>query len=243
MRRHGLLTAALLWGAAAHAGAPPLAAAASARPAASGSAALAAQMALAQQIVLHGSPQGAHQCAVCHGEEGQGKIKAAFPHLAGLPKPYLERQLRHFGALARNNPSMQAIAHKLDDVQIVALATYFSRQVPPPISSPAMPPPALGEALAVRGRGAIPACVTCHGPGGRGLGGALGAAFPPIAGQPAVYLERQLRAWKNGQRPAGLDGLMGAIGKRLSEAEIVAVSQYFAAQPTLAATVATETRP
>ena len=243
MRRHGLLTAVLLWGAAAHAGAPPLAAAASARPAASSSTALAAQMALAQQIVLHGSPQGAHECAVCHGEEGQGKIKAAFPHLAGLPKPYLERQLRHFDVLARNNPSMQAIAHKLDDAQIAALATYFSRQVPPPISSPATPPPALGEALAVRGRGAIPACITCHGPGGRGLGGALSAAFPPIAGQPAVYLERQLRAWKNGQRPAGLDGLMGAIGKRLSEAEIVAVSQYFAAQPTLAATVATETRP
>ena len=107
----------------------------------------------------------------------------------------------------------------------------------------APPPPALGEALAVRGRDAIPACVTCHGPGGRGLGGALSAAFPPIAGQPAVYLERQLRAWKNGQRPAGLDGLMGAIGKRLSEAEIVAVSQYFAAQPTLVATVTTEARP
>ena len=61
MRRHGVLTAVLLSGTVAHADALPPAAAASVRPVASSSAALAAQMALAQQIVLHGSPQGAHE--------------------------------------------------------------------------------------------------------------------------------------------------------------------------------------
>jgi thiosulfate dehydrogenase len=210
------------------------AAAAPAMPAAPAAAAsVAAQMALAQRIVLHGSPQGAHECATCHGVEGQGQLKAAFPHLAGLPKAYLVRQLQHFDLLARNNPSMQAIAHKLTPDQIDVLATYFSRQVPPPIMPPATPPPALGAELALQGRDAVPACITCHGPGGRGLGGALSAAFPPIAGQPAVYLERQLTAWKQGQRPPGPDGLMGAIAKRLSAADIRAVSLYFAAQPTL----------
>ena len=206
-------------------------------------ASVAAQLALARQIVLHGSPQGAHACATCHGEQGQGRIKAAFPHLAGLPKAYLVRQLQHFDVLARDNPSMQAIAHKLTLDQIDALATYFSSQVPPPIMPPATPPPALGTELALQGRDAVPACITCHGPGGRGLGGALSAAFPPIAGQPAVYIERQLKAWKQGQRPPGPDGLMGAIAKHLSAADISAVSLYFAAQPTLVAANATETRP
>ena len=205
-------------------------------PAAAGSAALAAQLQQARQIVLHGSPQGAHECATCHGVEGQGQIKAAFPHLAGLPYAYLVRQLQHFDAQARRNPSMQAIAHKLDAQQIAALATYFSRQVPPPVMPPATPPPALGATLALRGRGPVPACVTCHGPGGRGLGGALSAAFPPIAGQPAVYLERQLTAWKDGQRPPGPQGLMGAIAKHLDAEEIRAVALYFAAQPTLSLT-------
>ncbi|WP_276967650.1 c-type cytochrome [Metallibacterium scheffleri] len=204
---------------------------------------VAAQMALARQIVLHGSPQGAHACATCHGVEGQGQIKAAFPHLAGLPKPYLVRQLQHFDVLARDNPSMQAIAHKLTSDQIDALATYFSRQVPPPIMPPATPPPPLGTELALQGRDAVPACITCHGPGGRGLGGALSAAFPPIAGQPAVYIERQLRAWKQGQRPPGPDGLMGAIAKHLSAADIGAVSLYFAAQPTLVTASTTEAKP
>ena len=206
-------------------------------------ASVAAQLALARQIVLHGSPQGAHACATCHGEQGQGRIKAAFPHLAGLPRGYLVRQLQHFDVLARDNPSMQAIAHKLTSTQIDALATYFSRQVPPPIMPPATPPPALGTELALQGRNAVPACVTCHGPGGRGLGGALSAAFPPIAGQPAVYIERQLKAWKQGQRPPGPDGLMGAIAKHLSVAEITAVSQYFAAQPTLVVASAPEVKP
>ncbi|MHB8571001.1 MAG: c-type cytochrome, partial [Metallibacterium sp.] len=62
-------------------------------PAAADAGAAAAQMALARRIVLHGSPQGAHACATCHGEQGQGQIKAAFPHLAGLPRGYLVRQL------------------------------------------------------------------------------------------------------------------------------------------------------
>ncbi len=192
-----------------------------------------AQIELARQIVMHGSPQGAHSCATCHGEEGQGKTKAAFPHLAGLPAPYLIRQLRHFNQMARDNPSMQAIAHNLSESQIVALAAYFSRLVPPPVMGATVHPPALGEQLALHGSGAVPACVTCHGPGGRGLGGALSAAFPPIAGQPAVYLERQLVAWRNDKRPVGPDGLMGAVGKHLTVEQIRAVSLYFAAQPTL----------
>lgn len=206
-----------------------------ATPTHASSADVAQQMELAGQIVLHGSPQGAHKCVTCHGLEGQGQIKAAFPHLAGLPRLYLMRQLQHFDEQARNNPSMQAIAHKLTLTEIQALATYFSNQVPPPIMPSATPPPALGEQLALQGRDAIPACVLCHGLGGRGLGGAQSDAFPPIAGQPAVYLERQLRAWKEGRRPAGPDGLMGAIAKRLTPDEITAVSEYFAAQPTLVA--------
>lgn len=236
MKPHWILAIAL-------AVAPAAWAQAAAAPAQAGSAEVAQQMELARQIVLHGSPQGAHKCVTCHGVEGQGQIKAAFPHLAGLPRAYLVRQLQHFDELARNNPSMQAIAHKLTPAEIQALATYFSSQVPPPIMPPAAPPPALGKQLALQGRDAIPACVLCHGPGGRGLGGAQSDAFPPIAGQPVVYIERQLSAWKEGVRPAGPDGLMGAIAKRLTPEEITAVSEYFSAQPTLAASSNTGEQP
>ncbi|MFX1688316.1 c-type cytochrome [Paraburkholderia sp. A2RI-6] len=67
----------------------------------------------------------------------------------------------------------------------------------------------------------------CHGPGGAGVG----AAFPPLAGQPAAYIEAQLNAWKNGKRPPGTLALMPAVASKLSDADMHAVALYYAQQP------------
>ena len=57
---------------------------------------------------------------------------------------------------------------------------------------------AAGETLAKNGDWNIglPACAQCHGANGQGVG----AAFPQIAGQSAVYISNQLQAWKAGTR-------------------------------------------
>ncbi|MBO4969137.1 MAG: c-type cytochrome, partial [Pseudomonas sp.] len=82
-----------------------------------------------------------------------------------------------------------------------------------------------GEKLALRGawERQIPECVSCHGPGGVGVG----SAFPPLANQPALYLTAQLNAWRDGTRRNDPNDLMGHIAKAMSEDEIKAVADYF----------------
>lgn len=68
-------------------------------------------------------------------------------------------------------------------------------------------------------------CAACHGTGGRPV---QGANVPGLAGTPAATLVEQLQAFKDGKRPATV---MHQIAKGLSDAQIQAMADYFAAQP------------
>ena len=90
-----------------------------------------------------------------------------------------------------------------------------------------------GAVLATRGdwsRG-VPGYEQCHGPGGIGVG----AHFPPLAGQPAVYIEAQLKAWQSGSRHNDPLQLMQHLSTALGAQDIDAVAAWFAAQPLPAA--------
>jgi cytochrome c553 len=56
----------------------------------------------------------------------------------------------------------------------------------------------------------------------------VGASFPPLAGLPAAYIVGQLQAWKATSRPPGPLGLMQGIAEKLTDADITAVSSYYA---------------
>lgn len=172
------------------------------------------------------SNAGGAACASCHGQRGEGM--ASFPRLAGVGAAYLLAQLEAFATGARKNPVMQPIAQALSPGQRAQVAAYFS-SLPAPPASPdrtARAPSETGVWLATRGRweDAVPACAQCHGPGGVGVG----EEFPPLAGQPAAYLAGQLRAWQTGTRPPGPLGLMETIARKLTAADIQAVSDYYA---------------
>jgi cytochrome c553 len=65
-------------------------------------------------------------CSGCHGPSGAG-IPAQYPRLAGQHADYVEAQLVAFrGGVRRNNPAMAAIASKLSDREIKALADYVA---------------------------------------------------------------------------------------------------------------------
>lgn len=66
-------------------------------------------------------------CQGCHGVDGIATLPGA-PNLAGQNAGYLEAQLRAFRAKERKNDLMNAIAGQLDDVQIKALAAYWSQR-------------------------------------------------------------------------------------------------------------------
>jgi thiosulfate dehydrogenase len=84
----------------------------------------------------------------------------------------------------------------------------------------------------------LPARSQCHAPDGNGIG----AYFPGISGQHAGYLKAQPQAWRAGTRADDPLGLMRAAAQRLTDAEIDALSAYYAAQPA-AAPVAAKNAP
>ncbi len=180
-------------------------------------------------VAVHGTTTGAPPCTACHGAHGEGNAVNGSPRLAGLPAPYIRGQLSAYTDGQRNNPVMAAIAGILSADEAQAVSLYFAALPPPPLTNSAPVSAGPGALLALDGRWSdkLPPCVACHGPGGIGVG----TSFPPLAGQPAPYLEAQLEAWQQGKRQPGPLGLMQAVARRLSPSDIVDVSQWFAPQP------------
>ena len=196
----------------------------------------AADVRAGEQLATAATTAGA-ACASCHGQRGERM--ASFPRLAGFGAAYLQAQLDAFATGARKNQIMQPIAQALSPPQRAQVAAYFS-SLPAPSGSAdrtARGASDVGAWLATRGRWEVdvPACAQCHGPGGMGVG----EAFPPLAGQSATYLADQLRAWQSGTRPPGPLGLMEKIARKLSAADIQAVSDYYADLAGATATPAT----
>jgi cytochrome c553 len=184
-------------------------------------------------ITTQGNGKGAAPCMACHGADGAGMAGAGNPRLAGLNVAYLQKQLDDFASGTRTSPMMQATARALGEDERHALAIYYSKQpMAPALAKPAVRMPAtdsVGAVLATRGRWdqQVPACVQCHGPGGVGVG----EHFPPLAGQSATYIEAQLKAWQQGTRHNDPLQLMQHLSSVLSEEDIRAVAEWFAAQP------------
>ncbi|HWX64834.1 MAG TPA: c-type cytochrome [Rhodanobacter sp.] len=187
----------------------------------------------AAAITRQGNGKGAAPCMACHGDDGGGQAAAGNPRLAGLDADYLQKQLDDFASGTRASAVMQATATALGEDERQALAMYYSKLPLPPVpTKPSMPLPSansVGAELATRGRWAsnVPACVQCHGPAGVGVG----AHFPPLAGQPATYIVAQLKAWQRGARHNDPLQLMQHLSGALSEQDIRAVADWFAAQP------------
>lgn len=191
----------------------------------------------AAAIAYAGNGRGAAPCMACHGADGAGQAAAGNPRLAGLDAAYLQKQLDDFASGARSNPVMQPTAAALSEDERHAMAAYYSQLPLAAKPATALPAPdSAGAVLATRGdwsRG-VPGCVQCHGPGGSGVG----ANFPPLAGQPASYIEAQLKAWQQSTRHNDPLQLMQHLSAALGAQDIEAVAAWFAAQPVPAAETA-----
>lgn len=176
---------------------------------------------------LQGNSKGATPCVVCHGEQGAGNAAALLPRLAGLDAGYLAKQLRDFQRDTRKSAVMQPIAKALSQAEIADVTAYFAAQRPPASAAAAADPALLarGARLATSGfwDKDVPACISCHGLAGRGVG----ANFPALAGQHPSYIAQQLNAWRTGTRDNDPQGLMKGIALRLPAGDIAAVSVYF----------------
>ena len=189
-----------------------------------------------EQIAKAGNAVGAPACVTCHGLTGQGQAAGGFPRLAGLNAGYIVQQLRSFNEGTRANPIMAPVAKLLSAADAQTLATYYAALPAVDATGNAAAEASLvaaGETLAKNGnwKNGVPACAQCHGAAGLGVG----ATFPRIAGQSAVYISNQLLAWQAGTRKNDPMGLMRGIVGKLSAADVTAVASYYASLPAASA--------
>ena len=89
------------------------------------------------------------------------------------------------------------------------------------LAAAVLSPAAMSQDISV-GRSKAAACAVCHGP----LGISTQPDAPNLAGQPAIYLAQQLRAYRSGARK---HEVMAVMAKPLSDEDIGNLAAWFAA--------------
>jgi cytochrome c553 len=198
-----------------------------------------------QQIANSGAPNGVAACMSCHGANGEGNAAGGFPRLAGQAEYYLSKQMAAFANGSRNNPIMSPIAKALNEQQMRDVSAWYASMEAPAASAGAAGAAGgnapgqqgksgkgaldRGQALAAVGDNGkrVQACANCHGPNGIGEA----PAYPYLAGQHASYLKAAMAEWKSGARNTDPSSQMPSIAKALSDADVDALSVFYAAQP------------
>jgi cytochrome c553 len=104
---------------------------------------------------------------------------------------------------------------------------YTQAQIEDPFNPPDWYPdehPAMPEIVAHGSKPSVQACARCHLPSGDGHPESSG-----LAGLPAAYLMRQMAAFKNGERKGVRATNMIAFAKVVSDEDVRAAAEYFAA--------------
>lgn len=169
------------------------------------------------------------RCARCHGVDGNGRERAAYPKLAGQPRAYLEHALEAYARGDRPSGMMAPLAAGLEPRELRLLAEHYSRQ-PRRRSLAAHDPAAVerGRSIALHGDEArgVPSCADCHGPSAH----ARNPRYPELAGQLAEYLVDQLELFHEGRRGgSSYVHLMAHVAPRLSADQMRDVAAYYAA--------------
>jgi cytochrome c553 len=162
-------------------------------------------------------------CQACHGANGNS-TNPEWPSLAGIGADYIAEQLKNFKVGKRNNPVMMPNAMTLSADDMADLSAYFDSLTNTGLEAD----PSYWQAGEKLYRGgdqarAIPACMACHGPAGRGN---EPAKFPALRGQQSVYVMKQLNDYASGARSTGPNGIMQTIAKRLSPEDIRNLASY-----------------
>ncbi len=171
-------------------------------------------------------------CAACHGADGNTAI-AMYPRLAAQDAAYTIQQTLAIKEGHRNTGAavtMRPLVQDLSDQDIANVAAYFATQLPKSGESNPKENPELGARIFRGGLAAkgLPACMSCHGPGGAGIPGNAtlkegAVAYPRIAGQHTSYVVDQLNAYQGGRRS---NAIMQDIASRMSPEEMQAVGNF-----------------
>ena len=166
-------------------------------------------------------------CVGCHGIVG---YKSSFPEVYHVPKiagqnaKYIAAALNAYKTGERKHPTMRGIAETLTEQDITDIANYYAnlgKEGREPVGEKANREPD----AQVAGLLQKAACVSCH---GANFSKPIDPSYPKIAGQHADYLFVALKSYKteNNQAVGRNNGVMGAIARQFSNAELKALSKY-----------------
>lgn len=161
-------------------------------------------------------------CVSCHGQDGNSPTPM-YPKIAGQHAGYIVEQLKAYKSGERENAVMRGMTAPLSEQDMMDLGAYYAAQEVEPGTADADLVPVAEELYRGGDKEAnIPACIACHGPSGEGIPAAV---YPAVGGQYADYTRTQLELYASGERQDP-DGIMNAIARRLSEAQIDALASY-----------------
>ncbi|HSV48298.1 MAG TPA: c-type cytochrome [Ramlibacter sp.] len=168
-------------------------------------------------------------CIGCHGIKG---YQASFPEvykvpmISGQSAKYIVTALTAYKNGDRKHPTMRGIADSLSEQDMNDVAAFYEshgkesgKTVP---DKQSREPDAKVAALLQKAN-----CVSCH---GANFAKPIDPSYPKIAGQHADYMFVALKAYKTENNPTvgRSNGVMGAIAKQFSNAELKALSGYIA---------------
>ncbi|MEO5672361.1 MAG: c-type cytochrome [Ramlibacter sp.] len=166
-------------------------------------------------------------CVGCHGIKG---YQASFPEIhkvpmiAGQSAKYIVAALTEYKQGNRRHGTMRSVAASLSEQDMTDIAAYYETlgqegAAPPPAKADKAPSPQVAALLQKA------ACVSCH---GDNFAKPIDPAYPKIAGQHADYMFVALKAYKTENNPSvgRSNGVMGAIAKQFSNAELKALAGY-----------------
>jgi cytochrome c553 len=172
-------------------------------------------------------------CTACHGEGGVSK-STFIPILAGMDPAVIFKQLDDYRSGKRLWGVMGAMAKALSTQDSADVAAHFAvrpnglaaiahggslqRESGSKESDSARHLAFIGDEQ----RG-IPPCSACHGPNGYKIGA------PPLDGQHAAYIERQLGAFAQGLRQNDINEQMRTIARQLTPGEMHALAAFYGA--------------
>lgn len=171
-------------------------------------------------------------CTMCHGATGVQGADAFYPRISGKPAQYLYQQLLRFREGRREYLPMKRLLVTLSDEYLYEIAVWFSKQTPEyeTVAPPRVSPLILqqGEQLVRHGapEREIPACVACHGDNLKGMQ----PGIPGLTGLTNEYITAQMGAWQYGIRHSVEPDCMGDIARKMTSAEVQAVSAWLASQ-------------
>lgn len=177
-------------------------------------------------------------CAACHGANGEGGKGGEYPRVAGQPVSFTLASLKQFQERRRNNLPMFPYTEprELSERDMKDVAAYLvAIQLPTKTPEFKESDSALDRLLMMERVLVVPRvegdvrkgkatyrkqCAKCHGPSARGreLKG-----VPALVGQYPNYLQRQLDAYRKGERGAEKGDPMKGVLDPLSEQDLTDV--------------------